>query len=55
MMTVSRLDIRFLKEIFIVLLAEITGSVAADLVHDFLSIFLVTEPPSKSSGLKIGA
>jgi len=32
--------------------AEITGIAAADLVHDFLSMFLAKEPPKKSSHRK---
>ena len=40
---VSRLDIRFLKEVFIVLLTEITGIAAADLVHDFFSMLLMPQ------------
>ena len=34
MMMVSTLDIRFLKEVFIIFLAEITGIATADLVLD---------------------
>ena len=51
MITVGRLDIRFLKKVFIV--AEIISIATVDRVHDFLSMFLVPEPPSP--GLKIGA
>lgn len=51
--TVSRRDvIHFLEGVLIVPIAEITGIAAADLVHDFLSMFLAKEPPKKSSHRK---
>jgi hypothetical protein len=50
---VSKLDIiRFPEGVLIVPLAEITGIAAADLVHDFLSMFLAKEPPKQSSHRK---
>jgi hypothetical protein len=49
MTAVRKLDIRFLKEVLIGLLAEITGIAAADFVHDFLSMFLAKEPLKHSS------
>jgi hypothetical protein len=50
---VSRLDIiHFLEGVLIIPSAEITGIAAADLVHDFLSMFLAKEPPKKSSHRK---
>ena len=44
----SRLNIWFLKEIFIALLTEITRISAADLVHDFLSMFLIMDSQPKN-------
>ena len=49
MIMVSKLDTCLQKEVLIVALAEITGIAAADFVHDFLSMFLVKEPPNQSS------
>ena len=51
---VSTLDIYlpFERSLEITSLAEITGIAAADIVHDFLSMFMAKEPPNQSSHRK---